>query len=99
MTIPLSGISGIGSIPLPSVNSGSSASSNAFSGVLNDAMSTISNLQKDADTNVSKFLSGENDDLHTTILATQRAEMAFELGLQIRNKVVNAYQEVMKMQL
>ena len=99
MTIPLSGISGIGSIPLPSVSSGSSSSSNAFSGALNDAMSTINNLQKDADNNVSKFLSGENDDLHTTILATQRAEMAFELGLQIRNKVVNAYQEVMKMQL
>lgn len=101
MTIPLSGIiSGIGSIALPQINSTSSgASSNAFSGVLNDAMSTINNLQKDADSSVNKFLSGENDDLHTTILATQRAEMAFELGLQVRNKVVNAYQEVMKMQL
>ena len=37
--------------------------------------------------------------VHTTVLATQQAELAFELGLQVRNKVVSAYQEIMKMQM
>ncbi len=60
---------------------------------------TMESLNSNAGTAVQNFLSGQNEDLHTTILATQQAEMAFELGLQVRNKVVSAYQEIMKMQL
>ena len=56
-------------------------------------------LQNNAAGSVQKFLTGENEELHTTILATQKAELAFELGLQVRNKVVDAYQEIMKMQM
>ena len=68
--------------------------------VLDSTINTMQSMQSDADTSVQKFLTGENEELHTTVLATQRAaEMAFELGLQVRNKVVSAYQEIMKMQL
>ncbi len=45
------------------------------------------------------ILSGEGDDLHKTIMTTQRADLAMELFLQVRNKVVQAYQEVMRMQV
>ena len=48
---------------------------------------------------VERFLSGEGEELHTTILATQRAELSFDLFLQVRNKVVSAYQEIMRMQM
>jgi flagellar hook-basal body complex protein FliE len=44
-------------------------------------------------------VTGENQDLHSTILATQRASLDFDLLLQMRNKVVQSYQEVMRMQL
>ena len=44
-------------------------------------------------------MSGEGVDLHSTILASQRAELEFQMFMQVRNKVVSAYQEVMKMQL
>jgi flagellar hook-basal body complex protein FliE len=67
--------------------------------VLTGTISSLENLNNTAADSVQKFLSGENDELHTTILATQKAELAFELGLQVRNKVVDAYQEVMKMQM
>ena len=98
MTLPLSSIA---PIPLPDslTPAGATDSSNAFSGVLKNAIGSIQSLQNNADSAVQQFLTGENDDLHTTVLATQRAELAFELGLQVRNKVVSAYQEVMKMQL
>jgi flagellar hook-basal body complex protein FliE len=56
-------------------------------------------MQHEAGTAIQQFLNGENEDLHTTILASQKAELAFELGLQVRNKVVSAYQEIMKMQM
>lgn len=94
-------ISNIASIPIPDslTPAGGADSSSAFSGILKDTISSLQSTQADADSAVQKFLTGENDDIHTTVLATQRAEMAFELGLQVRNKVVSAYQEVMKMQL
>jgi flagellar hook-basal body complex protein FliE len=94
-------VSNIAPIPIPDslAPAGGAGSSNAFSSILKDTMSSLQSTQGEADSAVQKFLTGENDDIHTTVLATQRAEMAFELGLQVRNKVVSAYQEVMKMQL
>ena len=71
----------------------------AFQQVLEGTIGTLDSLDKNAGTAVQKFLSGQNEDIHTTVLATQQAEMAFQLGLQVRNKVISAYQEVMKMQL
>jgi flagellar hook-basal body complex protein FliE len=98
MSLP---ISNIAPIPLPDslTPAGATDSSGAFAGVLKDAIGSIQSQQNNADSAVQQFLTGENDDLHTTVLATQRAEMAFELGLQVRNKVISAYQEVMKMPL
>jgi flagellar hook-basal body complex protein FliE len=94
-------VSNIAPIPIPDslTPAGGSDSSNAFSSILKDTISSLQSTQAEADSAVQKFLTGENDDIHTTVLATQRAEMTFELGLQVRNKVVSAYQEVMKMQL
>lgn len=91
----------IASIPIPDslTPAGSTGSADAFSSILKDTISSLQSTQNDADSAVNKFLTGENDDIHTTVLATQRADLAFELGLQVRNKVVSAYQEVMKMQL
>jgi len=94
-------VSNIAPIPVPDslTPTGATDSSNAFSSILTNTISSLQSVQNSADSAVQQFLTGENDDLHTTVLATQRAEMAFELGLQVRNKVVSAYQEVMKMQL
>jgi flagellar hook-basal body complex protein FliE len=51
-----------------------------------------------ADKSVAELLAG-NGELHTAALAVQRAEITFELAIQVRNKVVSAYQEIMRMQL
>jgi flagellar hook-basal body complex protein FliE len=70
-----------------------------FQNTLSSAIDSIESLQNSAASSVQQFLTGQNEELHTTILATQKAELAFELGLQVRNKVVDAYQEIMKMQM
>ncbi len=62
-------------------------------------MGKVGQLHDDASKSVESFLSGEGDDLHKTIMTTQRADLAMELFLQVRNKVVQAYQEVMRMQV
>jgi|ERR1039457_856324 flagellar hook-basal body complex protein FliE len=98
MTNPISGINPISSI-LSTGSTGGSGQPGAFQKVLEGTIGTLESLNNDAGAAVQKFLSGQNEDLHTTVLATQQAEMAFELGLQVRNKVVSAYQEIMRMQL
>jgi flagellar hook-basal body complex protein FliE len=70
-----------------------------FQKVLSGAINQVESMNNNASESVQKFLRGDNEDLHTTILATQKAELAFQLGLQVRNKVVDAYQEIMKMQM
>ena len=56
-------------------------------------------MHQQAASTVEKFLSGDGEDLHTVALATQEADLAFEMFQAVRNKVVSAYQEIMKMQM
>lgn len=69
----------------------------AFADVLSTAIQSVEKTGQDASASVESFLGGEGEDLHTTVLATTRAELTFDLFLQMRNKVVNAYQEIMRM--
>ena len=78
---------------------GESAGGGAFQEVLTTAIQNVETFGQNASASVQRFLSGEGEELHTTIMATQRAELAFELFLQARNKVVSAYQEIMRMQM
>jgi len=98
MTTPISSITPIG-MPQAAPAARAVGQPGQFQSVLSGAIDSLESLQRNAADSVQKFLTGENEELHTTILATQKAELAFELGLQVRNKVVDAYQEVMKMQM
>jgi flagellar hook-basal body complex protein FliE len=73
--------------------------SSGFHQVLASAISQVSQSKAQADAAVSNYLAGGNQELHSTILATQNASLNFELLLQVRNKVVSAYDEIMKMQI
>jgi flagellar hook-basal body complex protein FliE len=70
-----------------------------FSSILKSAINEVENSHATADTSIRNFLSGENGEIHSTILATQKAELQFEMFMQARNKAVSAYQEIMKMQV
>ena len=70
-----------------------------FQSVLEGTIQKLESANNDATDAVQKFMTGENEELHTTVLAAQKAEIAFDLGLQVRNKVVSAYQEIMRMQM
>ena len=100
MTTPISSIAPIAIQPLGGgAGAASVKGSEEFGNMLTTAINSIDSLQNKAADSVQKFLTGENEELHTTVLATQKASLAFELGLQVRNKVVDAYQEIMKMQM
>ena len=74
------------------------AAGGGFGAALTQAIEGVQRVQDQGAQAVGKFLSGENQELHTTVLAAQRAELSFDLFLQVRNKIVAAYQEIMRMQ-
>jgi flagellar hook-basal body complex protein FliE len=78
---------------------GESSAGGGFREVFAGAIQQVESMGRDASASVERFLAGDGEDLHTTALATQRAELAFEMFQQVRNKVVNAYQEIMRMQM
>jgi flagellar hook-basal body complex protein FliE len=95
---PITPVSGI--VPSESIRpAGVSGSEGGFQEVFSSAIRSVEGLSADASASVERFLSGEGEELHTTVLATQKAELAFEMFMQARNKVVNAYQEIMRMQV
>ena len=83
----------------PVLPSATKARPGAFEAVLTDAIHRVEQFRSHANQQVDSFLAGENEDVHQVALATQRAELAFETFVQVRNKVVQAYQEVMRMQM
>lgn len=84
----------IGSVQPPASPGGS-----AFGSVLTNAISQVESFQNNADASVNKFLSGDGEELHKVALATQQADLSFQLFMQVRNKVVTAYNQVMQMQV
>jgi flagellar hook-basal body complex protein FliE len=72
---------------------------NGFRQVLSKALTEVNRLQQDAEQKTRLLLTGEQIELHQVMLAAQKAELALELTQTIRNKVVEAYQEIMRMQV
>jgi flagellar hook-basal body complex protein FliE len=77
----------------------SPAQGGSFRDMLTSAVQNVEASSAAADAAAQNFLSGGNQELHSMVLASQSAELDFELFTQVRNKVVSAYEEIMKMQV
>jgi flagellar hook-basal body complex protein FliE len=69
-----------------------------FGDLITDAVGQVSQLEAQADRAVTGLMTGTGVDVHQAMIATEKASMAFELALAVRNKAVQAYQSVMGMQ-
>ena len=70
-----------------------------FGKFLNDALDKLNNVQKDADKATFQLATGEAQDIHNVMIALEKANLSFSLAVEVRNKAINAYQEVMRMQI
>jgi flagellar hook-basal body complex protein FliE len=70
-----------------------------FGSLLDKAISQVEGSRQIANEKVARFLDGQPEELHSVVLTAQRAQLEFELFLEVRNKVVQAYQEIMRMQV
>ena len=73
-------------------------SESGFGDVLKEAVRQVDDLQGDATTKVQQLLMGEGGDVHSAMIAVEKADLSFQLMMQVRNKVVAAYQEISRMQ-
>lgn len=71
----------------------------SFGQMLQDSISKVNDLQHQADTAMQRLASGESNNLHETLLAVEKADIAFKTMNQVRMKVIDAYKEIMRMQV
>src|SRR5579859_2756487 len=81
--------------PLPSIKPAGGPAPSSFSDLISRGIGTVEEATQNATATAQQFLSGQNEDLHTVAIAEQKAEITSELFLQLRNKAVSAYQEIM----
>lgn len=70
-----------------------------FQSLLVNALHQVEAAQKESMVMTNKLITGEVDDLHQVMIAAQKASITLDLTVQVRNKVVEAYQEIMRMQM
>jgi flagellar hook-basal body complex protein FliE len=93
----LSGITGPGAQPAAAPETGPGGLS--FKAVVKDFLSDTNRAQLYADRMITKGISGEVNDVHSVMVAVTKAETSLRLMLEIRNRLMSAYQEVMRMQV
>jgi flagellar hook-basal body complex protein FliE len=71
----------------------------SFSELLASSITEVNGLQQEANTAIQNLVTGKSKNLHETMLAVEKAEIAFKTMNQIRSKVIDAYKEVMRMQI
>ena len=69
-----------------------------FGSVLKTAINQVEQLHGSAEQQVTDLLKGDRSDVHNVMIAVEKADIAFQLMMQVRNKIVSAYQEVSHMQ-
>ncbi|MFD1705878.1 flagellar hook-basal body complex protein FliE [Siminovitchia sediminis] len=72
---------------------------NDFGKYLKNAIEEVNQLQKQSDKAITMFAEGKKIDMHDVMIAGQKASVSMQATLEIRNKAVEAYQEIMRMQV
>lgn len=80
-------------------STGKSGEAKSFADTLNEAIMNVNSLHKKADKSVQDLATGRTDNIAEVMIASEKADIALRLMMQVRNKIIDAYQEVMKMQV
>lgn len=100
MSISINSLPQIQAVPGSKVSPQSnSASKTSFADVINDAIGKVNELQVESSNMTDDFLTGKSDNIHSVIIAGSKADLALQMTLQVRNKVMDAYKEIMNMQM
>lgn len=70
-----------------------------FADTLKETISKVNDLQVDSDKKIQQLATGKTDDVASVMLSAEKAEIALRTMVQVRNKIIDAYQEIMRMQV
>lgn len=71
----------------------------SFKDTLSDAIGKVNEMQNEADVKMQQLATGETSNISEVMIAAEKADIALKLMVSVRNKVIDAYQEIMKMQV
>ncbi len=95
--LPITNIGSIGSMNGPKLEEVKPGSGKSFDIVINEAMSKVSQVQNDVEHAVNELATG--GDISEAVLAIEKADMSFQLMVEIRNKLLGTYEEIMRMSI
>jgi flagellar hook-basal body complex protein FliE len=90
-------VSGLRIVPAEYERPGAAAQGD-FVQSLRNAMDQVESLHGAAEEKVTAVMNGEGSDVHSAMIAVEKADLSFQLMMQVRNKIVEAYQEISRMQ-
>ncbi|MGB8010558.1 MAG: flagellar hook-basal body complex protein FliE [Terriglobales bacterium] len=85
-------------LPTNPTTPSNSGAEGGFGDSLRDAIREVNDLSDNSNQKVTELVQGDRQDVHNVMIAVEKADIAFQLMMQVRNKIVNAYQEVSKLQ-
>ncbi len=90
--------------PTPVTDAGGAASAGAsgdvsFGDLLKQALQEVDQAQVQAEGEARNLMTGESADMHTAMLAVQKADLSFQMMMAVRSKLIDAYNQVMRMQM
>ena len=72
---------------------------NSFRKMLKGSIEEVNRLQSEADISIEQLVAGNAKNLHETMIALEKANISFRLMMEVRNKIIEAYNEIMRMQV
>jgi flagellar hook-basal body complex protein FliE len=87
------------SLQIDKTNGSAATAGASFAETLNQAVGSVNEMQKTADKAMQDLATGKTDNIADVMIAAEKADIALKVMVQVRNKIIDAYQEVMKMQV
>ncbi len=93
--------SDLGELSAPSIDKldGAAKASDNFAQALNKSLNEVSNLETQANQAKETFMAGGDIDIHSVMIASQKANLSLQLAMQVRNKAIQAYNEIYRMNI
>ena len=83
----------------PQKKAGTEGVQGSFRKMLQTSIAEVNQLQNAADSSIEQLVAGRSRNLHETMIAMEKADISFRLMMEVRNKIIEAYNEVMRMQV
>jgi len=95
--IDISGLPGKIQSNMPANNEKNVKNDSSFDNILTESLKEVNSAQNEANSAVESLVAGRTENIHETMIQMQKASISFQMMMEVRNKLVDAYNEIIKM--